>query len=200
MKKRLFSIITALALCLTLLPATALAADGDVTYRYCDADGTNWQTGTKSTSEYTKVTSDDASWGTDGTTTWYVAQGEVTINKRVEVKGHVHLILADDCLLTINNGIMVFNDTAANTSLTIYGQSEPVLNEDGTLEEGSNKTGKLIADASWYRAPYTGIGPAAGTVACQLTINGGVITAKGASADPDKSGAGIGCATTIKGG
>ena len=38
MKKRLFSIITALALCLTLLPATALAADGDVTYRYCDAD------------------------------------------------------------------------------------------------------------------------------------------------------------------
>ena len=50
MKKRLFSIITALALCLTLLPATALAADGDVTYRYCDADGTNWQTGTKSTS------------------------------------------------------------------------------------------------------------------------------------------------------
>ena len=34
MKKRLFSIITALALCLTLLPATALAAT-NVTYYDC---------------------------------------------------------------------------------------------------------------------------------------------------------------------
>lgn len=36
MKKRLFSIITALALCLTLLPATALAAT-NVTYYYWDS-------------------------------------------------------------------------------------------------------------------------------------------------------------------
>ena len=179
MKKRLFSIITALALCLTLLPATALAADGDVTYRYCDADGTNWQTGTKSTSEYTKVTSDDASWGTNDTITWYVAQGEVIINKRVDVKGHVHLILADNCRLTINNGIQVNDLTPVNTSLTIYGQSEPVLNMDGTLNEESNITGKLIADASWLHGSYTGIGPSGGSVACKLTINGGTVKATG---------------------
>ena len=195
MKKRLFSIITALALCLTLLPATALAADGDVTYRYCDADGTNWQTGTKSTSEYTKVTSDDASWGTNDTITWYVAQGEVIINKRVDVKGHVHLILADNCRLTINNGIQVNDLTPVNTSLTIYGQSEPVLNMDGTLNEESNVTGKLIADASWLHGSYTGIGPSGGSVACKLTINGGTVKATGGT-----GGAGIGCATTINGG
>ena len=199
MKKRLFSIITALALCLTLLPATALAADGDVTYRYCDADGTNWQTGTKSTSEYTKVTSDDASWGTNDTITWYVAQGEVIINKRVDVKGHVHLILADNCRLTINNGIQVNDLTPVNTSLTIYGQSEPVLNMDGTLNEESNITGKLIADASWLHGSYTGIGPSGGSVACKLTINGGTVKATGGTVKAT-GGAGIGCATTINGG
>ena len=197
MKKRLFSIITALALCLTLLPATALAAT-NVTYYYWDSSAK--QLKQANCSNATEVTGSDTSWGTDGTTTWYVAQGKVDINGRVEVKGHVHLILADNCCLTINNGIMVFDQTPANTSLTIYGQSDPVLNGDGTLNGESTITGKLIADASWLEAPYTGIGPAAGTVACQLTINGGVITAKGASADPDKSGAGIGCATTINGG
>ena len=61
-----------------LLPTVAFAAEGDVDYLYCDANGANWATGTKSVGEYTLVTSDDTSWGTDGTTTWYVVQGDVT--------------------------------------------------------------------------------------------------------------------------
>ena len=52
MKKRLLSILLALALCFGLLPTVALAADGDVDYLYCDANGANWATGTKAAREY----------------------------------------------------------------------------------------------------------------------------------------------------
>ena len=72
------SILLTACLLVGLLPTVAFAAEGDVDYLYCDANGANWATGTKSVGEYTLVTSDDTSWGTDGTTTWYVVQGDVT--------------------------------------------------------------------------------------------------------------------------
>ena len=120
----------------------------------------------------TAVTEDDTTWGTDNETTWYVAQGDVTIESRVTVTGDVHLILADGCNLTVNGGIYVSSWTASK--LTIYGQE--------------NGTGELYAYAS-SGSDYAGIGgnkEPYGTSG-EITINGGNITAIG-----DGIGAGIG--------
>ena len=71
MKKRLLSILMALALCLSLLPTVALAAEDGV--KYLDNKGVEQTyTGT-----YTKITATDTpiEW-IDG---WYVVQGTVEI-------------------------------------------------------------------------------------------------------------------------
>ena len=99
MKKRLLSFITALTLCFSLLPATALAValtsravalTGSIKY----LDGNSREK--TYTGEYVVVTDSETVWGTSGQTTWYMVNGNVTINSRVTVKGHVNLILADD--------------------------------------------------------------------------------------------------------
>ena len=107
------------------------------------------------------VTTGSTTWGgsaPDGG--WYVVQGEVTISSRVTVNGNVHLILADECSLTVNGGIDVSNDN----SLTIYAQS---------AGEGM---GKLTANAGWKRAA---IGSEQSQAAGNITICGGNITATG---------------------
>lgn len=58
MKKRLLSVITALALCLSLLPATALAGSGSVSYP------NNRVVETTCTGKYTAMTSSDSGFGT----------------------------------------------------------------------------------------------------------------------------------------
>ena len=168
MKKRLFAILTALALCLSLMPTVALAAEGDVEYLYCDANGANWQTGTITAREYIVVTSGTTAWSNG----WYVVNSTVTIDSRVTVMGNVHLILTDGCTLTVNGGIQVTGGKAlGGGSLTIYGQK--------------NGTGALIAtgtssDDAGIGGGYIGNG---GTI----TIHGGTVNATGGN-----SGAGIG--------
>lgn len=61
------------------------------------------------------VNSADYQW-TEG---WYVVKGDVTIDRRMIVSGHVRLILADDSSLTVNGGISLIR----NHTLTIYAQS-----------------------------------------------------------------------------
>ena len=79
MKRGFLSILLTACLLMSLLPTVALAADGDVTYLYCDANGANWQTGTKKAGEYTVVTGSDTTWGNGGNDKWYVVNGDVTI-------------------------------------------------------------------------------------------------------------------------
>ena len=91
MRKRLFSILTALALCLTLLPATALAENDGIDY--LDVDGET------RTCVSAAAINGDSSWD-DGC--WYVADGSnPTLDGDVTVGGDVYLILADGCTLTI---------------------------------------------------------------------------------------------------
>ena len=58
MKKRLLSVITALALCLSLLPTAALAGSGSVSYP------NNRVVETTCTGKYTAMTSSDSGFGT----------------------------------------------------------------------------------------------------------------------------------------
>ena len=185
MKKRLFASLLCLALCLSLLPITALAdGDGGVEYIERGWDGNAVTEQVKTIDTYTTITSNTIQWNNG----WYVAQGEVTIGtddnpQRVTVTGDVHLILTDGCTLTVNGGIQV----EKGNSLTIYGLSE----QTGTM-------GRLIAsiteeDASIYHAVIGGNGSdTGGNEGGAVTIHGGFVSATAtvidfSQSDPDTS-------------
>ena len=166
MKKRLFASLLCLALCLSLLPITALAdGDGGVEYIERGWDGSAVTEQVETIDTYTTITSNTIQWNNG----WYVAQGEVTIGtddnpQRVTVTGDVHLILTDGCTLTVNGGIQL----EAGNSLTIYGQSE----QAGTM-------GKLTASiTSENTAIYNAaIGGNTGKTGGTLTVCGGAVEA-----------------------
>ncbi|HIY33018.1 MAG TPA: Ig-like domain-containing protein, partial [Candidatus Evtepia faecavium] len=176
-KKRLGAVLLSLALCLSLLPGTALAAE-NVGYIYYEwNETTQTLSGPKSgnADSATEVTASDTTWGASGSTSWYVAQGEVEIGSRVTVNGDVRLILEDGCNLTVNRGIRV----ELGDSLTIYGQSQ------GT---------RSLMATGWGSH---GIGGAPSGAVGTITIYGGNVTAKG---DVSNAGIGIGSARQGPGG
>ena len=118
----------------------------------------------------TEVTAEDTTWESG----WYVAQGDVIIDHRVAVNGAVVLILADDCMLTVNGGINV----STGNSFAVYGQE--------------NGSGCLTATGGRTQA---GIGGAEQQGGGTITIHGGNITAQGGS-----TGAGIGGGSKGSGG
>ena len=184
MKRRMLPILLSLALCLSLLPTAALAA-GDVDYIYY-----TWDEDTQTLSEpqngnvtsATEVTASDTEWNSSTTGGWYVAQGNVTIDNRVTVKGAVRLILADDCTLTVNGGIKV----EWGDSLTIYEQTKG--------------TGTLVAQKC--TSNYAGIGGEIWSAGGTVAIHGGNVTATGTdnSAGIGGGSGGAGGTITIYGG
>ena len=125
---------------------------------YVDANGTAQTPIT----DYTVINPNSASLPSG----WYVAAGDITATSRLTVTGNVNIILCDGATLTAEKGIRVDN----GNSLTIWAQ-----------EEG---TGKLIATNEYSHAA---IGSVANVACGTITINGGVIRAKGGN-----NGAGIG--------
>lgn len=179
MKKRLFASLLCLALCLSLLPITALAdGDGGVAYIERGWDGSAVTEQPKTIDIYTPIVENTVTWnGTTGG--WYVARDNVTINQRVTVIGDVHLILTDGCTLTVNGGIQL----EAGDSLTIYGQSD-----------GADTMGKLTASiTSENTAIYNAaIGGNTGKTGGTLTVCGGAVEATVtvidvSQSDPDTS-------------
>lgn len=114
--------------------------------------------------EATEVTADDTEWTEELTGGWYVAAGDITIPNRVDVKGDVNLILADGCTLAATKGIGAYNDNA----ITIWGS----IKQTGTLNATGGGSGAGIGGSSLYESKVN-----AGTI----TINGGIIYAKGGS-------------------
>ena len=165
-KGRILSILTALALCLSLLPATALAGNG--TIEYLNADGK-----TQTCGSATKVKAGTPNWTDTGSNNgWYVVNSDATFASRITVEGNVHLILEDGCTLNAEKGISV----TGGANLTIYGQT----NGTGTLNAGGEGT---------TPEGCAGIGGNSSVSAANsaITINGGVINAYGG-----ENGAGIG--------
>lgn len=167
MKKRSMVLLLALVMALGLCVTTAWAADG-VSYFDPTVSGSDQN---KSCETYTPVTgstsTEPVTWegGTSDAPKWYVVDNAVTISGKLNVTGHVNLILCDGKRLTAEKGIEVAN----NKSLTIYGQT--------------SQSGKLVAtgacvdgilDNSYGYGIFSG-----GT----LTINGGEIEATGGTAD-----------------
>ena len=188
MKKHILCILLIACMLVGLLPTAALADDN---VPYLDENGTE-----QICANATEVTKDIIDWGTKGTTTWYVARGEVTIDSRVIVTGDVRLILADGCALTVNNGIRVQDN---GNALTIYGQTQPVLDADGKV---TNNVGTLTARNNTESTGGAAIGSLVGHNAGTITINGGVITANGVECGAGIGGSlqGTGGVITINGG
>lgn len=104
-------------------------ADEAVSYYGLSADGTVIS-GT--VTDYTKIASTDTAWGTAGKETWYVADGIVNIitttydydNQKniynpVELKGNVNVILKNDAVVSVVNGI-----AGTDATITFYSESE----------------------------------------------------------------------------
>jgi len=134
--------------------------------KYIDAEGKE-----QTCTNYTLV--DDTLTGTwnEG---WYVVTGDVTMTgASVTASGEVHLILCDECTLTVTGtGSKPGIGVSGENSLAIYAQST------------GDKAGKLTATGGGKGA---GIGGGQGGSGNNITINGGNIIATGAG-----GGAGIG--------
>lgn len=178
MKRRILSIICALALCLGLLPATAWAADS-VTYLTWDEDRGELVEATRDSYISLNSSSNISSLGTASQTKWYVLKGNNSQRFRIEVKGDVRLILSNNCTLTAQRGIHVPD----GSSLTIYAQSK-----------NESEMGKLVAEPGDDYLTYRYCAVIGGNdtdTAGSITINGGNITATGKSAS-NAHGAAIG--------
>lgn len=92
---------------------------------------------------------------------WYVAVGEINSNI-ASISGDVHIILTDDSCLSTDPIEM-----EANSNLRIYGQSTPIFDEYGDIDESKNKAGTLDifgGDQEALKGYY-----------CTLTVDGGVV-------------------------
>ena len=157
MKKRLLSLLCALALCLSLLPGTAWAVDSVSYVEYSWNEGTSTLTSkTESVTEYTTVSSSDTAW-TDG---WYVVSGSVSNTRdiTVTVSGTVNLILPAGSKLELTYGRISISDGG---TLNIYGQE----GGSGTLTLGG-----------YGRSTSSGIGLNGSSA---LNIHGGAVNATG---------------------
>ncbi len=152
MLKKIFTIFAALTLSAGLMAETVPYID---------------EAGEFQTADATEITdaSEPVTWGTAGTTTWYVVKGEdVQLSQGAVCAGDVRLILADGAKLTATGewyqpGIQVSGE---GNSLTIYGQT--------------NQSGQLIANSGYAGA---GIGGGNSQDGSNITINGGIIEATG---------------------
>lgn len=163
MKKRLLSIILTLALCLSLLPTAALAAEGisvqagseTVYYATVNEETGQIKQGNQRTGDILTNSNDTVTWTAAN---YYVVKDDVTINGDFNVGYHrdaAYLILCDGATLTINGSLTV------GRSLHIYGQYP-------------NNSGKLYINNSGSPAIKSSDGNKQ-----QIYVEGGNVTVNG---------------------
>lgn len=110
MRRKIFTYMVSIALCLILLPFnTQVKADTSV--QYLDVSGMS-----QTVETYETIHTGMSALGSSGSTKWYVVEGEVSINSRLNINGDVHLILLDDSSLVVNGGVEI----DSNNSLIVY--------------------------------------------------------------------------------
>ncbi len=228
MKKRLLPLLLTMALALTLLPAGAWAATGDIDY--IDADG-NTQTLTSGSYDTLEDTIDgNVLWNAAGTETgikYVVIKGNATINGRLfaadDGVSKIHLILCDGATLTVRDCVYI---GGGGGRLTIYGQSQGtgrLVVQNGHKDESSEygilnvfaievchnarltiNGGNVVANCQAYtNTAYsnpTSYGMHTITDS-SVTINGGSLTVSGGNITSTKDGAtGESCGIKCNGG
>ena len=153
MKKKVLAFILCFAMILSVLPMSVFAAES-VKYIERTWNGEKVVETEKECTDYTAVDRHTSTF----TRGWYIVNSDMTVEDAIKVLGAVNLILCNDCTLTVNGNVEVFEDS----TLTIYGQS--------------GDTGALVANVGSERD--AGIGSDAGDCGV-ITIHGGTITAVG---------------------
>ena len=129
--RKILSLALAAVMALGLTPVTTHADTQDpadtknpVNYIKRSWDGAKIVETTETCYDYELLHSSNSSWytiGRDKETTWYVAQGNITMNgTTLTVRGDVSIILCDGAELKVKDGVEV----KTGYSLTIYAQSE----------------------------------------------------------------------------
>lgn len=160
-------------------------ADEVVSYYGLSADGTVIS-GT--VTDYTKIASTDTAWGIADKETWYVADGIVNIitttydydnNKNVynpvEIKGNVNVILKNDAVVSVVNGI-----AGTDATITFYSESENASGVIGFIGATGDDGGWGTTDSGSDEA--NGKSGEDGKVAVNVssfTVAGGTVTVIG---------------------
>lgn len=180
-------IATSAVLAVGSLSFTAINAIADeaVSYYGLSADGTVIS-GT--VTDYTKIASYDTAWGIAGKETWYVADGIVNIitttydydNQKniynpVEIKGNVNVILKNDAVVSVVNGI-----AGTDATITFYSESENASGVIGFIGAYGDNGGWGTTDSGSDEA--NGKNGEDGKVAVNVssfTVAGGTVTVIG---------------------
>lgn len=177
MRKKFVAIVTCIAMLLMCFPVVTFAANPVKYWTWDDSQKkmveNEYSGKVTEISEYNKL----ASWGGDDDSEyWYLVKGTVTIDEVINVKGDVHLVLSNDCVLNAENGIQIESNTSKDVNvLSIYSQS--VNGEEmGTINAvgPESKAGIRCKDN------------------CVLNVYGGNVTAKSRDSETEFGGAGIG--------
>ena len=162
------------------MPISALAGDS-IPYVYFDTGTSSWETGTADATALTNG-------GALTITGWYYVPANTTVTRSntITVSGEAHIILGDGSTLTVsaaqNDPGLAGINVPVGTNLTIYGQSNGtgILTANGNIDEMEFSAG-------------AGIGGNYGQSCGTVTIHGGNVTARGATASSvDCGAAGIG--------
>ena len=119
----LFGVV--LMLIMMFAMSTAVLAKEEVTY--LDWSRNQHKHVEKTCTDYTFVqgSTGDVVWGDSvEDDSWYVVDGQVSIDGRIKVRGDVHLILKDGATLYANKGIYTEGILSDRGNLAIYGQSK----------------------------------------------------------------------------
>lgn len=166
MKKRIFSLLLALAMVLSLMPVGALAATEPAYYDTVKADGTIERGGGQMWADlYTETSSDSVTWGEVS----YVIKNDVTINGDLTINARssfARVLLCDGAKLTINGALKFAQGTRP---LYVYGQTVQNTGEVGTLVINHTGSGAAIQSES--------------TNGSTLSIHGGTLEINSASGD-----------------
>ncbi|MBQ1673333.1 MAG: hypothetical protein II064_04515, partial [Bacteroidales bacterium] len=159
--KKVISLILALCMILSLLTVSAIAAEpvrNGTAVSYVDENGD-----TRTCTDYTTASAAGTTW-----TGWIVVTEDTIISQRIYASGDVSLILMDGVALNAQYGIEV----TEMDNLTVYGQA----NGTGILNAGDETVVSQITEQN-----YTGIGGNNHLNAGPITVNGGIINARGAA-------------------
>ena len=166
MKKRIFSLLLALAMVLSLMPVGALAATEPAYYDTVKADGTIERGGGQMWADlYTETSTDSVTWGEVS----YVIKNDVTINGDLTINARssfARVLLCDGAKLTINGALKFAQGTRP---LYVYGQTVQNTGEVGTLVINHTGSGAAIQSES--------------TNGSTLSIHGGTLEINSASGD-----------------
>ena len=198
--KRTLIILCTLVLCLGLLPITAWADSGTLTYQYYDTESGQMKMETYS-GDYTTVSSISTTTWNAG---WYVVSGSVSsINDVIiTVSGDVKLILPVGSSLTLSYGRISISNGG---TLTIYGQETGsgtlTLNGYGrstnsgiVLGNGSALNihgGTVKTTGRCYNSSVDGKAPGIDVGTGAFTVYGGTVNANAGTISRSGNGAGI---------